>query len=79
MKLSVIIPLYNEEESLNPLANEIRKALKPVDITYEIIFVDDGSVDTTAETMTEIAKGRNNIKILRHERNRGMGNAIKTG
>ncbi|HSD64437.1 MAG TPA: glycosyltransferase, partial [Ignavibacteriaceae bacterium] len=44
-KLSIVIPLYNEEESLNPLTNEIRKALKPINISYEIIFVDDGSTD----------------------------------
>ena len=44
-KISLVIPLFNEEESILPLINEIRKALKPLNKPYEVIFVDDGSTD----------------------------------
>lgn len=81
--ISIIFPLYNERDNvihyIDNLFPIIESIGKRTGENFEYIFVDDGSVDTTAETMTEIAKGRNNIKILRHERNRGMGNAIKTG
>ncbi len=44
-KISLVIPLLNEEESILPLLNEIRKAIKPLNKPYEVIFVDDGSTD----------------------------------
>lgn len=81
--ISIIFPLYNERDNVicyeNDLFPIIESIGKPIGETFEYIFVDDGSRDDTVERMNEIAKGRPNVKILCHERNRGMGNAIKTG
>ncbi|KAB2846835.1 MAG: glycosyltransferase, partial [Ignavibacterium sp.] len=41
--MSIVVPLFNEEESIQPLINEIRKAIKTLNKPYEVIFVDDGS------------------------------------
>ena len=45
--LSVIVPLYNEEESVKPLYEKILGAVQPLELDFEILFVDDGSVDNT--------------------------------
>lgn len=71
MKLSVIIPVYNEEGTIS---NIIRK-VKSVKVEKEIIVVDDFSTDGTKE----ILENSGNLKIIFHDRNRGKGAAIKTG
>jgi dolichol-phosphate mannosyltransferase len=71
--LSVVVPLYNEEANLPILQEELRKALSGLD--YEIIFVDDGSVDRTAERI-ETAP---NIRLIRFEKNAGQSAAIYAG
>ena len=71
--VSVIVPLFNEEQSVPVLQTELSAALKGLD--YEIIFVDDGSVDRTAERI-EIAP---NIRLIRFEKNSGQSAAIYAG
>lgn len=71
--LSVIVPLYNEEANLPILQEELRTALSGLD--YEIIFVDDGSVDRTAERI-ETAP---NVRLIRFEKNSGQSAAIYAG
>jgi dolichol-phosphate mannosyltransferase len=70
---SVVVPLYNEEANLPILQEELRVALSGLD--YEIIFVDDGSVDRTA-TRVEAAP---NIRLIRFEKNAGQSAAIYAG
>jgi len=70
---SVIVPLYNEEANLPILQQELRGAVSGLD--YEIIFVDDGSVDRTAERI-ETAP---NIRLIRFEKNAGQSAAIYAG
>jgi dolichol-phosphate mannosyltransferase len=70
---SVIVPLYNEEANLPILQEELRVALSGLD--YELIFVDDGSVDRTAERI-ETAP---NIRLIRFEKNSGQSAAIYAG
>jgi dolichol-phosphate mannosyltransferase len=72
-EISVVVPLFNEEESIGILQTELSAALKGLD--YEIIFVDDGSVDRTAERI-ETAP---NIRIIRFEKNSGQSAAIYEG
>jgi dolichol-phosphate mannosyltransferase len=72
-EISVIVPLFNEEESIPTLQSELGAALKGLD--YEIIFVDDGSVDRTAERI-ETAP---NIRLIRFEKNVGQSAAIYVG
>src|SRR5215203_3189085 len=74
MKLSIIIPSYNNESTINELLNRIEKlAIKGV--TKEIIVVDDGSKDTTVDIINK----RKNIKIFQHKKNQGKGAAVRTG
>lgn len=72
-QVSVVVPLFNEEESIGTLQTELGTALSGLD--YEIIFVDDGSVDRTAERV-EIG---HNIRLIRFEKNSGQSAAIYAG
>ena len=50
-KISLVIPLYNEEESVVPLSHEIRKALSKINVDYEVILIDDGSTDSSLQKL----------------------------
>ena len=71
MRLSVIIPVYNEEDTIETLLNRV----KNVSVEKEIIVVDDGSTDRTGE----ILKRQDDIKVITHPQNLGKGSAIRTG
>lgn len=73
--LSVVIPVFEEAESVGPLAAEIHRALAGRRGRYELVFVDDGSRDGTAEA----CRGLQGVRLLRHSRNRGQSAAILTG
>lgn len=73
MKLSVIIPVYNEKNTIE----EIIKRVLAVNTPKEVIVVDDGSTDGTTEILRKIAK-KNKIKVFFHQENRGKGAAIRT-
>ena len=75
MKLSVIIPVFNERETLK----ELVEAVLAVDYADEIVIVDDGSVDGTRDLYEEIAALDASIKIHMHEGNKGKGAAVRTG
>src|SRR6516225_2891789 len=68
--VSVVVPLFNEEESVVILQSELSAALK--DLDYEIIFVDDGSVDRTVERIDP----KENVRVSRFEKNAGHSAAI---
>jgi len=55
-KLSVIVPFYNEEDSIEPMYAAIVRAVEPLEISFEMVFVDDGSRDSTAMRGEEIAR-----------------------
>lgn len=73
MKLSIIIPVFNEEKTILKILERLKKANIPVE--NEIIVVDDGSTDGTREKLKRV-KG---AKILLHKKNQGKGAAVKTG
>jgi dolichol-phosphate mannosyltransferase len=72
-ELSMIVPLFNEEENVPVLQAELTAALKGLD--YEVVFVDDGSVDHTAERIEPAG----NIRVIRFEKNSGQSAAIYAG
>jgi dolichol-phosphate mannosyltransferase len=72
-EISVVVPLFNEEESISILQTELRTALSGLD--YEILFVDDGSVDRTSERI----EAAPNIRLIRFEKNAGQSAAIYAG
>lgn len=78
-RLSIIVPLFNEEESLNPLTNEIKKALKNLDLSFEIIFVDDGSTDKSLNIIKEICKNDKRFKFISFQKNYGKSAALQVG
>jgi len=74
LRLSVVIPVYNEKETVE----EIIRRVRAVRIPKEIIVVDDGSTDGTAEMLANM-ESEEDLQILRHDRNRGKGAALRTG
>lgn len=79
MDISVVIPLFNEEESLPELAEWIRRVMKKNDFSYEIIFIDDGSTDSSFEVIKNLAAEDNNISAVRFSRNYGKSPALNIG
>ncbi len=75
MLLSVIIPCYNEERTIRTIVDQVHL----VQLDKEIIIVDDCSRDRTFAIANEIAADVPNVHVLRHPRNRGKGDAIRTG
>ena len=76
MKLSIIIPIFNERATIEILLAQVSKASTP-NYTKEIIFVDDGSTDGTSYLLPKLAQ-THNATLLRHEKNKGKGAAIQT-
>ena len=79
MDLSIIIPLFNEQDSLRELSQRIYDTLKDADLNYEIFFIDDGSSDNSLMILREIHKKYSGIKILSFRRNYGKSAALSEG
>ena len=73
-KLSIVIPVYNERDTLHILISKV----EAVDFTKEIIIIDDYSTDGTQDVLKKY-EGQDNIQVLYHERNKGKGAALRTG
>lgn len=78
MKLSVIIPVYNEEKTIREIISRVLKVNLGKKITKEIVVVDDGSTDQTWEILKELSY-KDKIKIFAHKKNLGKGAAVRTG
>lgn len=79
MDISVVIPLYNEEESLPELAAWIQRVMKENGFSYEIIFVNDGSTDSSQEVIRRLSEGNPNIRSIAFARNYGKSPALNVG
>jgi len=79
MQISVVIPLFNEEESLPELHQWIQKVMDKEQFSYEIIFVDDGSTDHSWEVIQHICASDSHVKALRFLRNYGKSQALNAG
>lgn len=77
--ISVVVPLFNEEESLVELAEWIARVMNAHSFNYEIIFVDDGSKDGSWGVITHLAKGNSCIRGIRFRRNSGKSAALHVG
>jgi glycosyltransferase involved in cell wall biosynthesis len=78
--ISVVIPTYNEEESLTELSNLLEKVLsRETKNNYEVLFIDDGSTDSTFSVMREINKKNPKFKAIRFRRNYGKSAALSVG
>jgi dolichol-phosphate mannosyltransferase len=79
IELSVVVPVYNEEENLPILVPKLSEVLKGLQKTYEVIFVDDGSSDGSGKVLKEMATQYPSIRILRFRANRGLSAALVAG
>src|SRR5579884_3206809 len=70
-RLSLVLPAYNEEAGIRQAVTEACAALGELTRSYEVLVVDDGSHDGTAEIVAEMAASRPQVRLLRHGRNRG--------
>jgi glycosyltransferase involved in cell wall biosynthesis len=78
--LSIIVPVYNEEEFVRASILRALGAPLPDELCSEIVAVDDGSTDSSPEILAELAEEYpNRIRVVRHQRNCGKGAAIRTG
>lgn len=77
--VSVVIPLYNEAESLQSLWERLTKSLKAIQTKYEILFIDDGSTDNSLAILKKLAKQDTAIRILSFRRNQGKAEALTLG
>ena len=79
MNISVVIPLFNEEESINELSTWIVKVMKKNKFSYEIILIDDGSDDTSWKEIERLNSKNSNIKGVKFRRNYGKSAALNIG
>lgn len=81
MELSIIVPVYNEEQTISQVVSKLFALKLPC--TYEVVIVDDGSTDGTYKKISninyQISNKDENFKIIKHKKNKGKGEAIKTG
>jgi len=77
--VSIVIPVYNEEESIKPLVSELQEVLKGIKKSSEIIFVDDGSRDRSFTILKEAALHDPQIRVIRFRRNAGQTAAFDAG
>ena|SRR3989338_2119628 len=76
MKISIIVPIYNEAATIATIVERIANA--PINVTKEIILVDDGSTDATRRTLAQLA-AHPGVIVKFHDQNRGKGAALRTG
>lgn len=79
MELSIIIPMFNESENVKNTIERIEESLKYYSGDYEIVAVNDGSTDNTLETLQEITKLDNKVKVVSYPKNIGRGMALRKG
>jgi glycosyltransferase involved in cell wall biosynthesis len=77
--LSVIVPVLNEQDNLIPLHSELTDVLNSMEVSYEIIFVDDGSTDNSFEELSKIHANNKAIRIIQFRRNFGQSAAFAAG
>lgn len=79
MDLSIVVPLYNEEESIKELYNWIQRVMSPLNWSYEVIFVDDGSNDSSWQVIKSLRQEAEQVKGIRFRRNYGKSAGLYCG
>jgi glycosyltransferase involved in cell wall biosynthesis len=77
--LSIIAPVYNERENLDPFVRELWELFEEGSLAYEVILVDDGSDDGSPEAIAELARNHRSVRGVYFKRNRGQSAAIDAG
>lgn len=79
MDLSIVVPIYNEEENIQRLYHELTSVLDPLELEYEIICADDGSKDRSFVLLKELAQKDSRVKVIRFRRNFGQSAGFSAG
>lgn len=79
MDISIVIPLYNEDESLPELHDWIKRVMETNNFSYEVIFVDDGSTDRSWEVIQELSKRNEHVRGIKFRRNYGKSAGLNVG
>lgn len=79
MDLSIVVPVYNEEENIQYLYDQLTEVLEPLGLDYEIICADDGSSDRSLELLAEVAKKDSRVKVIQFRRNFGQSAGFAAG
>lgn len=77
IEISVVVPVYNEEENAGPLIAEITDALKGH--AFEMVFIDDCSTDATLKVLQNLIKTHKNLRVLHHNQNAGQSRGVRSG
>ena len=77
--VSVVIPIFNEEENIPPLYQALKTVMERMKTTYEVIFVDDGSNDDSGEILKRLSQGDKKLKLIQFRKNFGQTAAIAAG
>ena len=79
IELSIVVPMYNEEDNVAETHRKIHEVIDKLNISWELIFVNDGSIDNTLSVAQEIAQNDPALKIVSYVPNRGRGYALRQG
>lgn len=77
--ISIVVPVFNEEENLKLLYSDVTETVKDLDKNYEILFIDDGSTDKSFDILKEFEKKNKNIRIFSFRKNQGKAEALTFG
>ena len=77
--LSIVVPVYNEEENVRPLFEKIQAVCEAIGETYEVLFVDDGSSDETFAVLAELSEEKSQLVVIRFRENAGQTAAMAAG
>src|SRR5260370_13369520 len=78
-RLSVIVLVYNEVESVEPLHEELMGVLEAIDLSYEVLYIDDGSRDGSTEKLGQFASRDPHVRVVSFRRNFGQTAAVQAG
>ncbi|MGD9345067.1 MAG: glycosyltransferase family 2 protein [Candidatus Aminicenantes bacterium] len=78
-QISIVVPFYNEEENIEELYDQLSRVLKRLDLSYELIFIDDGSTDRSHELLVRVFESDKTVKIIRLRKNFGQTAALQAG
>ena len=79
MDLSIVVPFYNEQDSLQELVERIYQNVLPLNLKFELLFIDDGSTDESFDRLLQSKKKHPEIKIIRFRKNFGKSTALSEG
>src|SRR5436305_9511389 len=79
LKYSIVVPFHNEQENVTELYDRLRAVMESVARPFELVFVDDGSLDRTFKTLREIAAVDSRVVVVKLRRNFGQTSALAAG